>query len=223
MAQFTPTIPIASVSGGDPKLTITGQHWQRIQDTYGNELSPDLRKEIYEATISFLRFVPTERAAQPILFARTKITQIIKTAQALQKAIFKYPQSDAGDATLHANHLINRCFDHPLVKNRDKLGFIGTLMTSLAVACEGAFITLDDPANRGRRKGETWENWVRKLTEIFKAHRLPTAARKDTDKNKTGKPSPFVAFIQELQKCFPAEFRRSTQSDEALAKSIYES
>jgi hypothetical protein len=65
-----------------------------------------------------------------------------------------------------------------------------------------------------------WNWWVRKLTAVLKAHQLPTEARKDTDKSKTEKPSPFVGFIRELQACIPADYRRTTHSDPALAVAI---
>ncbi len=54
-----------------------------------------------------------------------------------------------------------------------------------------------------------WELWVRKLTNILSKNGLPTRVRKDTDKSKTAKPSPFVSFIRELQACLPAKYRRS--------------
>ena len=131
MAQVTPKIPIASVSGGDPKLTITEENWQRIQDAYRSDLSPDLRKKIYEATIAFLQFVPFEQTAQPVSIARQKIKRVRKAATALQKAILEHPQSDAGDATLYATRLINRYFDDGSITGRDKLGFLGKLMGPL--------------------------------------------------------------------------------------------
>jgi hypothetical protein len=223
MAQVTPKIPIASVRGGDPKLTITDKDWQRIQVAYGSELSPDLRKEIYEATIRFLQFVPFEQAAQPVLIARQKIKRVFKAATDLQKAILEHPQSDAGDATLYANRLINRYFDDGSITDRDKLGFLGKLMGPLSTACSFALEHLDNHKNHGRREGEAWRLWVQNLKSILAAKGLPTEVRKDTDKNRTGNPSPFVAFIHELQACVPETFRRSIQSDGALAQSIYES
>lgn len=220
MAQVTPRIPIASVSGGDPKLTITEENWQRIQDAYRSDLSPDLRKKIYEATIAFLQFVPFEQTAQPVSIARQKIKRVRKAATALQKAILEHPQSDAGDATLYATRLINRYFDDGSITGRDKLGFLGKLMGPLSTACLLALGYLDNPKNYGRREGDAWRLWVQRLKSILAAKGLPTEVRKDTDKNKTGNPSPFVAFIRELQACVPETFRRSTQSDGALAQSV---
>jgi hypothetical protein len=46
----------------------------------------------------------------------------------------------------------------------------------------------------------------------LKAHQLPTEVRKDTVKNLTGKQSPFVAFVRELQACVTEEYRRSLQA-----------
>jgi hypothetical protein len=220
MAQFTPKIPIASVAGGDPELTIADADWEHIQKAYGTELLPEMRKQIYEATNDFLRFVKTEYSAQPVSAARHRVKRIKKAAADFQEAIFEYSQSDVGDATLYANHLINRSFDDPRVKNRDKLRFLSRLMTSFAVACNRALSHLDNPTNRGRREGETWENWVRKLTRILDATQLPTKVRKDSDKNITKKPSPFVALVRELQKCIPKEYRRSQAHSASLEANI---
>ncbi len=54
-----------------------------------------------------------------------------------------------------------------------------------------------------------WELWVCELTTILSNNELPTQVRKDTDKTKAAKPSPFVSFIRELQACLPEKYRRS--------------
>jgi hypothetical protein len=54
----------------------------------------------------------------------------------------------------------------------------------------------------------------------MEAHQLPIEVRKDTDKNATRKPSPFVALIRELQACIPEADRKSTHSDIALSEAI---
>jgi hypothetical protein len=47
----------------------------------------------------------------------------------------------------------------------------------------------------------------------------PTTVRKDSDKNKTGRPSPFVAFVDALQTHIPKDYRRAEQLS-ALAQAI---
>ena len=60
---------------------------------------------------------------------------------------------------------------------------------------------------------------------IVKEHGLPYEVRKDSDKQKPNSPiSPFVLFVDELQKCIPNEFRRhsppGSERREALATAI---
>ncbi|MHC2582660.1 hypothetical protein ACVI1J_005165 [Bradyrhizobium diazoefficiens] len=64
-----------------------------------------------------------------------------------------------------------------------------------------------------------WDRWIAEISDRFRQHGLPTGARKDVDKNKTG-PSPFVIFILELQKLIEPQYRRHNQSPEALADGI---
>jgi len=76
-------------------------------------------------------------------------------------------------------------------------------------SCERALAELRSQKDSGFRRGEMWELWVRKLTTILSNKELPTRIRKDSDKTKTAKPSPFVSFIRELQACLPEKYRRS--------------
>ncbi len=67
--------------------------------------------------------------------------------------------------------------------------------------------------------GEAWEEWIHQLTAILDESGLPTAARKDSDKQKGSTPSSFVAFVRELQECVPTACWRR-RSDSALATAI---
>jgi hypothetical protein len=58
------------------------------------------------------------------------------------------------------------------------------------------------------------------VTEIAKAHELPTQVRKDTDKSAVFAPSPFVSLIGELQALIPEAYRQSTHSKIALSEAI---
>src|SRR5262249_10082530 len=75
--------------------------------------------------------------------------------------------------------------------------------------CERALAELRSKKDSGFRRGEMWELWVRKLTAILSKSELPTQVRKDADKTKATRPSPFVSFIRELQVCLPEKYRRS--------------
>jgi hypothetical protein len=70
------------------------------------------------------------------------------------------------------------------------------------------------------KHGQLWNYWVFWLTIILKEHGLPIEARKDPDKRKV-EGSPFVLFLDELQKCVPPQYRQSTASRDALAQGIH--
>jgi hypothetical protein len=69
------------------------------------------------------------------------------------------------------------------------------------------------------KHGQLWNYWVFWLTIILKEHGLPYEARKDSDKQKA-EGSPFVLFLEELQKHIPPQCRQSTASRDALAQAI---
>jgi hypothetical protein len=58
------------------------------------------------------------------------------------------------------------------------------------------------------------------LTIIVREHGLPYEARQDSDKRKVVEGSPFVLFLEELQKYIPEQRRHSTGIKETLAKAI---
>ena len=221
MARAASTISIATIAGGYPGLTISDGDWQRIESAYGRALPIDVREQICEATVSLLLFVEGEYG-RPVSEARDRVVRIKKVAAEFQETIFGNPQDTRWDARNYADHLIKRNFQDPRIRNSQGPRFLATGMTSLIVACNRALAHLEDPKNHGRSKGETWKLWVRKLTEILKKRKLPTGSRKDADKDKAERPSPFVGLVCELQRNIPAQFRRSTQSPGALAKAIHQ-
>jgi len=68
---------------------------------------------------------------------------------------------------------------------------------------------------------EVWVLWIRQLVALFKAVELPTTVRGDTDKNKSGRQSPFIEFLKWLQSTIPQEYRRRID-DSTLARAVIE-
>ena len=220
MPRVTPTIPIATLSGGDPELSISNEDWKRIELAYGYAVPMAAREAIRAATLTFLFFVKGEQVARPISEPRDRIQQLKEAAKAFQEAVFDNPQDSRRDSRIYADHLVKRYFDDARIAGREGLRSLGLVMTSLIVACNHALAHLENPQNHAHRRGDAWGNWVRRVTDVIEAHQLPSEVRKDTDKNATGKPSPFVALIRELQACIPEADRRSTHSDIALSEAI---
>jgi hypothetical protein len=125
------------------------------------------------------------------------------------------------DETLYGLRLIEEHFDDPRVPEHvNKLEYIAGIMTSLTRACRLAGDNLIADDSLGMRHGMAWNAWIRALTTIAREHELPFAARKDSDKQKTDTPSPFVSLVRELQTFIPKEHQRSTKNDNALAGAI---
>jgi hypothetical protein len=220
MTRFVPTIPIATLSGGDPQFSISNDDWSRIERAYGHDVPRTAREQIHRATHTFLLFVEGERAARPISEARDRLLQLKGAAAVFQTVVFDNPQDSGWDSRVYADRLVKQYFDDTRIAGADALRSLGLVMSSLVVACDHALSHLQNPQNQGRRRGEGWESWVRRITDALKAHQLPIEVRKDTDKNATRKPSPFVALIRELQACIPEADRRSTHSEIALSEAI---
>jgi hypothetical protein len=222
MGRQQPKIRIASGHGSDPELNISDASWSRIERALRVPLSAEARSGIYEATLTFLFLAGSEQNAEPISAARKTVQRIKESAKNFQGVIFDFPSGVGRDAGLYARHLVNYHCDAKL-KEAGGLRSVATQMNLLVAACDRALKHLEDPSTYGLRRGDMWKCWIQKLDAVLLAHNLPTGARKDADKSKTGLPSPYVAFVRELQACLPAMYRRSTQSDEALAKAIYDS
>jgi hypothetical protein len=124
-----------------------------------------------------------------------------------------------GDGAFHALQLFQRHLVDPKIRGRRKLSALTNIMTSVVVACEKAHEEmLCDPSSHQR--GDSWNRWIVNLSEILQRNGLPTAARKDATLNKSGRPSPFVLFVEELQKSFSEIFRRRIHSAGALTEAI---
>jgi hypothetical protein len=220
MPQVTPTIPIASLSGGDPELSISNKDWKRIELAYGHDVPATAREQIYNATLMFLFFVEGEQAARPVSEARKRIERLKKAASVFQKEFHDKPQNIGSDSRIYADYLVDRYLNDLPIGAPERLRSMELMASSLIAACNRALADLGNRNNQGRRRGETWGNWVCHVTKIMDAHQLPTEVRKDTDKNKKGKPSPFVTLIRELQARIPDANRRSSHSDMALSEAI---
>jgi len=94
---------------------------------------------------------------------------------------------------------------------------VKSFMKFIVVSCDERLVELASIEAQDAR--HPWENWIVQLTELLEQSDLPTGARKDVDKNKAG-PSSFVIVIRELQQLIEPQFRRATQSDDALADAI---
>jgi hypothetical protein len=234
MVRRIPTIPIATVSGTNPQISMSKANWQHVEAAYGSVVAPEVRQHIQEAMLKLLSSVEVEFVALPAAQARKRIERIRKAAIGLRKVLIDNPQDDEWDARYYADRLIHQrlndsqinvsehtsdCFstvDPPAWNDRqDAQSFLAAPSGLLIEACDQAIKYLEE--NPGRRAGDAWNSWVCRISEIVEAHQLPNAVAKITEDQEA---SPFVLLISNLQDFIPEGYRRSTFSKVALTEAI---
>ena len=207
-----------ATAGGKPSLKILS--WRRIEKAYGHSLPKPGRLKIRAATREFLDWAVFEHTVRPTSEVIKRVVSIKKGVRKFQGVVFTCPQKVGSDADLYARHLISKHLHLAFDKGRDGLQNLAfNLANSISKGCDLALADLGSEQSTFR-SGDMWNWWVCELTAILNAQYLPTEVRKDSDKNRTGKPSPFVAFIRELQVYIPEDYRGTTHSDTALAVAI---
>lgn len=219
MARTKPKLWFAA-AGGKPRLKISSADWQRIELAYERSLPNSVRRKIRAVTRTFLDWVVFEHTVRPSSEAMERVQSIKKAAHEFQEVVFTCPRNVGSDADFYARYLISKHLHLAFDKGRNGLQNLAlNLASSISKGCDLALADLGSEQSTFR-SGDMWNWWVRELIAILNARYLPTEVRKDSDKSKTEKPSPFVAFIRELQVCIPEDYRGTTHSDTALAVAI---
>ena len=211
-----------SVVIGQKPIEISEPDWQRIESQYGQQLSSELRQQIQKVTQVFASSAMHEVTAAPVFDARKAIKKLSSAAGQLRDLVAQQAGSGGGQYAIHLlmNSIRNDRLGDPKSRPyQDPIKAFSEVISSFVMACEQSLNELKDP-NRGEfREGEAWDEWVCKLGATLEASDLPTAARKDSDKQRARGASPFVALIRELQMCVPAPCRRHC-SDTGLATAV---
>lgn len=204
-------------SAAPSKIKIAAGDWGRIEKAYGHPLPSALREAINEKTMLWVRFEDIFSKDQTIANVERRIKRIQKQAQALHEAFRgerpSYSRS-FGDLCIKSNFSANLTGKHLGVNALIKL------IISLDAACTIALNYLGRTAKNTPLERSVWNLWIGELTGILAKRGLPISARNNSDKQKDDRPSPFVAFVDELQNSLPKKYRRSTQSNFALARAI---
>jgi hypothetical protein len=196
----------------DTTIDITEADWIRIEEAFQRPLSPEVRTEVFNKTLTYLMFAPGEAFAETVPTARRKLDDALKHGRAFVDAVYLLGNS-------HASQLVDEHFNKRFGSVQEFNLFFEMMQVYLE-ACELALRHINDPVNHGWPRGGTWANWIRSLTKTARTYGLPYEARCDSDKNATEKSSPFVAFVRELQRCLPRDFQGRVRSDGALATAI---
>ena len=206
MPQRKRGLPISSSRQPAPKLKSNAAFWAGCETAYGQAISSEIRDEIVVATNNFLWFASIEPEAAKANEAAKRIGQWKKAASKLLSA-----QTEPGStATIfYAEYLVQNEFPITLDQFHD-------LLMSYSAACTRAQSRATSKDEPEFRSGGSWDVWIRRLMAILKQHGFPITVRHDDE----GRPSRFLHLVRELQKGFPAQYRRGARSDEATGKAL---
>ena len=229
MTKYPPNVPIGSggprnpAVNGDRALSIESAKWQQFEKAYGSSLSPNLLADVVRATEAFLFLEPFERTAEPLAKVKVILEAHDKAATRFFNELFAGP-SAVSDAGIYAHHLIENNFKaSQLMSDGAGLDALLNLLRAFHIACNTSIKQLNDASpSSAFRKGNAWTNWTSQLSEILNEVKLPVYVSEDGGRKSNDKQSPFALFVWELQKCLPAECRRHTQSEAALADALSE-
>ena len=205
-------------------ITLRDESWQTIEAAYCQSFSQKARTEISAVTNQFLQFALAESSTGTIDDAVRRTKRISKSAQSLIAAI---EERVVGDVTRdYVDEELGLSYaqlngDEGNEAHKYVSGIVSALFRFVNVCSLTVQKLSEVSANNYWPDGWAWEAWIWQLTSILNAHDLPTAVRKDTDKQKSDRPSPFVVFVSTLQTFLPQEHIRGQHSKGALAVAIY--
>jgi hypothetical protein len=199
MARYARRIPAASARA-EP-VCIDEEGWRRIENGYGRTLPDTVRQQLLEATEEYVRFGSLESEAAKVSDARDQIVRLQGAAGRFAEALNAAEQEDAG---FYAVQLIDKAVKRAPSGSRGALTTrkLSTALWRFQSICSDALKDLEE-VDGWHRPGTRWRQWIGRLTQIVRSHKLPYGVRKDVDKQKTGRPSGFVLLVGELQSFLP--------------------
>ena len=181
-----------------------------MQRAYGTQLSPKLRNSILAVLNGYLAQDKAEADAPYLRDALATIEQIKGSIDAL--AQFIYAISDPAGKYVLA--VLNTRFA--------QRGRLLSLLAAKSVACEEARKQLRHDAEKsGFKEGQAWRWMVGRLFDLAAKAKLPVTVSKPNSRQKSEfRPSPFVKFVESLQKELPPVKWKPPQKGGALAAAI---
>lgn len=199
------------------KLAISPVDWTELEKALGRELTAEQRGEISEIAGAYAAGEGMERAAPFVRDEAEWFRDFQKVAGELHRLTVEVPAR-------------SRAARSGVIEVQLKLDALLIAVCGQSFSIEQIALFLGPAISKakdrrrppGIEEGAHWRNLVRALDAKFGEFGLPTGIRKDSDKSKSGAPSPFVAFLFRLQRCFPPEARRYDQSVAAVAAAMAE-
>jgi hypothetical protein len=187
--------------------------WIAMEVAIQRPINCGLRDEIVEIVQCYFRVQTFEANAPFVKDVLERLNSIRQTVQKLQQTL----DFSLGDSVIENVRI-------QLEQNLDGGGLhsIDTALESLLQASHFAEEKLQEQADCGFSEGEAWQEMVGSLRALMRSNSMPFRASPANLRAKDPKGSPFVQFVQSLQKTFPADFlRRHHLSDPfSLAKQI---
>jgi hypothetical protein len=189
------------------------EQWERIEQAYGRNLSPELRVKIRKAATTFIIKASTERAAalksdvgdgiRAIASAVTTLVDLFDDGTA---------PADNTNPNLFARDRIQRFFERFQAEESSSLRALIADLRTLRRACEQA--ETDLATEKGFEEGEAWGGLIFRLTVLLDEEGMPTGISND------GR-SAFTLFFRALQETLPEDDRRHERAGgEAFARAM---
>jgi hypothetical protein len=225
MARSNPRIDLG-LHAGKP-ITFSVDDKSKIEASYGRKLTSDQWTQIAGATTFLTVVAPATKSSTSVPVVAKKLQKLLVAAKSIREELTAEPLLSYSNSNL--KKIYTEYFDHPQRRcpGPHELSWFLLDVVNATIAISEFTIQelsknekIEETPIFGLSESEIWSVWIKLLTGIMIQHTLPYHVRKDTDKRK-GPPSPFVRLVRELQNCVPFECRKFTQSDDALAQSIY--
>jgi hypothetical protein len=205
----------SSSYGGRKRFTPSNELWRRMEKAMGASFDAMARHDLIHSVDAYFAMQPFEGAAP---FANEAEAWLDQTKAHVDALLLQVSSQD--EAAFFVQRQLAQHLRPGKSAGRESWDDIVRFMAELAAAGALTASSLKRMRTGGFVEGAAWAGLIRDLTRLCKAQSLPTGASKGANKSRHGRPSSFVAFVEELQRAFPLELRRHSSSQEALAKAI---
>ena len=189
------------------------------RETLRRSFQPKDREQLVGIVDDYFGMQPFEGAAPFADDAQAYLKNVRAKANAFSRCLV--PPPSRREAAFFVQRLITQRFHGGQQSGPDKWDEVIHFISAFEAASRLAAEELPKHVEgRGFVEGYAWRGLIRELDRFCRERSLRVGASKGSNKSRRREPSPFVAFVYELQRAFPDKFRRHNFSHEALAKAI---
>ena len=178
------------------------QDWLSMEAAIGRPVADDLRAEIVKIVQKYFRMQPFEANAPFLDDVLKHLRAVTKSAKQLKGALRAPSPNGAGDVV---RAYLVQGFGEARPDAIEAMEADLDRLSEAAMLAEKDFL---ENSHRGFSEGDAWQEMVRSLKNLMRSFSMPAGASNDSSKAKALTGSPFVRFIQALQKTFPLKLCR---------------